>query len=62
MPKTLFLLLFLLASGLLCAQQTVSGTVKNDQGEVLVGVTVQEKNTWSWITTNAVPPVASGLS
>ncbi len=45
MPKTLLLLLFMGATSLLSAQHTVTGTVKNEQGELLVGVTVQEKNT-----------------
>lgn len=45
MPKVIFTLLFIGVFNLLNAQHTVTGIVKNEQGEALIGVTILEKNT-----------------
>lgn len=52
MATFMFAMFFLIQSIAASAQQTVSGTVKSDAGELLPGVSIVVKGTTTGVTTN----------
>ena len=46
------IMIFLFSAGFLMAQKSISGTVKDDQGEVVIGANVVEKGTTNGTVTD----------